>query len=36
VVFPAPSEDFLSRWKESYYAALGMFNEAGVIVDAVE
>ncbi len=36
VVFPAPSEDFLSRWKGSYCAALGMFNEAGVIVDAVE
>ncbi|MBK7804305.1 MAG: dCMP deaminase family protein [Chloracidobacterium sp.] len=36
VVFPAPSEDFLSRWKESYYAALGMFVEAGVAVETGE
>jgi len=33
---PSPSEDFLSRWKESYYAALGMFSEAEVAVEAVE
>lgn len=36
VVFPSPSEDFLSRWKESYYAALGMFVEAGVTVETGE
>lgn len=32
VVFPKPSEDFLSRWKESYYTALGMFAEVGIEV----
>lgn len=35
VVFPKPSEDFLSRWKESYYTALGMFREVGVEVEEV-
>lgn len=32
VVFPKPSEDFLSRWKESYFTALGMFRDVGVEV----
>lgn len=35
VVFPKPSEDFLSRWKESYYTALGMFNQVGITVEEV-
>lgn len=35
VVYPAPSEDFKSRWAVSYEESLQMFREAGVIVDEV-
>lgn len=30
VLFNAPGEDFLSRWKDSFEEALSMFEEAGV------
>jgi deoxycytidylate deaminase len=30
VVFPRPSADFLSRWKEDMTEALAMFNESNV------
>jgi dCMP deaminase len=35
VVFPKPSADFLSRWQESYFSAMGMFKEVGVEVEVV-
>ena len=36
VVFPTPSENFLSRWGSSHKAALAMFMEAGVQVTQFE
>lgn len=33
VVYPKPSEEFLSRWRESYCTALSIFKARGVVVD---